>query len=366
MTETTFEPIRFVSKDDKDFGKTVKKRVKEYFKSNNIDRTGDYRIWIKVVIMPLLLLVPFGFLLTNAFADSLLIYYGLWLMMGIGLCGCGTGIMHDACHGALSKNNNVNEFIGELVWALAGGSALNWKIQHNILHHQYTNIDGYDEDIDPSGIMRFSPHQPVKRIHRFQVVYAWLFYGLMTFSWATYRGFIQLYRYDKMGLLKAQGKSYGPQLVKMIILKILYYIVFIGLPILLLDVAWWHVLLGWFSMHYIAGLFLGCIFQPAHVVPSSEFPLADKENNIPVDWSKMQLLTTADFAPNNTLLSWYIGGLNYQIEHHLFLNMCHVHHKKISNIVQETAREHCLPYYSKKTYLGALISHAKMLHSLRK
>lgn len=366
MAEGKFKAIRFVPNKDKDFGVTIRKRVNEYFKSNKISRTGDYRIWIKVIVMPLLLLVPFGFILTNSFGDNLWVFYGLWLMMGIGLCGCGAGIMHDACHGALSKNKKVNEFLGELVWCLAGGSALNWKIQHNVLHHQYTNIDGYDEDIDPAGIMRFSPNQPVKAIHRLQPYYAWIFYGMMTFSWATYSGFLQLYRYNKMGLVKAQGTTYKRELVKMIIVKILYYAVFVALPIILLNVAWWHVLLGWFSMHYIAGLFLGCIFQPAHVVPSSEYPEPDENNNIDGDWSKYQLLTTADFAPNNHMLSWYIGGLNYQIEHHLFLNMCHVHHKKISKIVKKTAEEFGLPYYSKPTYLGALASHAKMLYKLRK
>ncbi len=366
MAEAIFTPIRFIPNKDIDFGVTVKKRVSEYFKSKNLSRSGDYRIWTKVFVMPMFLLVPFGFLLANAFADNLLVFYGLWLVMGFGLCGCGTAIMHDACHGALSKNKSVNDFLGELVWFLAGGSAVNWKIQHNVLHHSYTNIDGYDEDIDPSGIMRFSPHQPVKAIHRFQAYYAWAFYGMMTISWATYRGFMQLSRYNKRGLLKAQGTTIGKEFIKMIIVKILYYSLFIALPIVLLDVAWWHVVLGWFSMHYVAGLFLGCIFQPAHVVPSSEFPLADKDHTVTGDRLKYQLLTTADFAPNNSMLTWYIGGLNFQIEHHLFPSMCHVHHKQISKIVKKTAQEFGLPYYSKPTYLKALVSHAKMLHKLRK
>jgi linoleoyl-CoA desaturase len=286
--------------------------------------------------------------------------------MGVGLAGCGTGIMHDACHGALSKSKAVNKFIGELVWILAGGSALNWRIQHNILHHTFTNIDGYDEDIDPSGIMRFSPHQPVKSMHRFQAFYAWFFYGLMTFSWATFKGFAQLSRYNKRGLVKAQGTTYGKALFKLIILKIFYYSFFIAMPILLLSVSWWHIVIGWFIMHFVAGLFLGLIFQPAHCVPTSEFPLPNDDNEVEGDWAIHQLLTTANFAPNNKMLSWYIGGLNYQIEHHLFLNMSHVHHRRVSKIVKETAREFGLPYYSQPTFFGAVASHAKMLYKLRK
>jgi linoleoyl-CoA desaturase len=366
MAEAAFKRVNFIPNDSKEFGNAVRNRVKEYFKSNNISQTGDYRIWLKVFLLPLILLIPFGLILTNSYSDSLLLFYCLWLIMGVGLAGSGAGIMHDACHGALSKKKSVNEFIGGLVWFLAGGSAFNWKIQHNVLHHLYTNIDGYDEDIDPAGIMRFSPHQPVKPIHKFQAYYAWIFYGLMTFAWATFKGFLQLNRYNKRGLVTAQGSTYNKELFKLIVQKIVYYALFIAFPILVVDVAWWHILLGWFCMHYIAGLFLGCIFQPAHVVPTSEFPLPDSENNVDGDWAMHQLITTANFAPKNNVLSWYIGGLNYQIEHHLFLNMSHVHHKKVSKIVEKTAKEYGLPYYSQPTYFGALANHAKMLHKMRK
>jgi len=366
MGKATFKRVNYIPKNDRDFGMTVRKRVNEYFKNNKIDRTGDYRIWIKVAILPLLLIVPFGLILTNQFSNNLAIFYGLWVMMGIGLAGAGTGIMHDACHGALSKNKKVNKIIGEFVWILAGGSALNWKIQHNVLHHTYTNVSGFDEDIDPSGIMRFTPEQPVKSFHKYQAYYAWFVYGLMTLQWATYKVFVQLKRFNDMGLVKAQGADYKKELRKMIIYKVFYYSFYIVMPLLLLDVAWYHVVLGWLSMQYFAGLFLALIFQPAHVVPSTEFPVPDGENNVEGDWSKLQLLTTANFAPDNKLLSWYIGGLNFQIEHHLFLDVCHVHHKKLSKIVKKTAEEFGLPYYSKPTYIGALVSHFKMLHSLRK
>jgi linoleoyl-CoA desaturase len=365
MGAGTFKAIKFIPKGDRDFGVTLKKRVNEYFKSNNISRTGDYRIWIKVIVMPLLFLAPFALIMTNMFSDNLLIFYGLWVLMGIGMAGCGLGIMHDACHGAISKKRSVNNAIG-LVLNVAGGYAFNWKIQHNVLHHSYTNIDGYDEDIAPSGVMRFSPHQPVKPFFRFQVFYAWFLYGLMTLTWITYKDFVQLVRYGKQGLVKAQGSTFGKELFKMSIHKAIYFTCTIALPIIFLDVAWWHVLLGWFSLHFVAGMILACIFQPAHVVPTSEFPLPDNDYKVNGDWTKHQLLTTANFAPKNRILSWYVGGLNYQIEHHLFPNMCHIHHREVSKIVKATAEEFGLPYNSNPTFVGALFNHAKMLHKLRK
>ena len=155
-------------------------------------------------------------------------------------------------------------------------------------------------------------------------------------------------------------------MTKLILQKVVYYAIFLGLPIVFLDIAWWHVLIGWFCMHFVGGLILACIFQPAHVVPTSEFPLPDKDLNVQGDWAKHQMLTTSNFAPSNRILSWYVGGLNYQIEHHLFPSMCHVHHRAVSKIVKKTAEEYGLPYNSQPSFLGALVNHAKVLHRLRK
>ena len=365
MEKSTFKAVKFKPNNDREFGITLRKRVNAYFKEKKISKTGDYRIWIKVIVMPLLYLVPFGILLSGIASFSLLLFYGLWVLMGVGLAGCGLGLMHDANHGSISKKKGVNNFIS-LIINLAGGYALNWRIQHNVLHHSFTNIDGYDEDIDPSGLMRFSPHQPVKPFYRFQIIYAWFLYGLMTFSWATGKDFKQLKRYNEKGLVKAQGKSYKTEFIKLIGQKLFYYIVFIVLPIVMIDLPWYLVLGGWMAMHFTTGLILGCVFQPAHVVPSTEFPLPDSKNVVEGDWFKHQLLTTANFAPKNRALSWYLGGLNFQIEHHLFPNMSHVHHREVSKIVQKTAKEFDLPYHSQKTFRGALLNHAKMLYKLRK
>ena len=364
MSQLNFNPVKFIATDNNKFSKTLNKRVNHYFKTNEISKTGDYRIWIKVIVLPLLYLVPFFLLLSNVFVENLIVLYGLWILMGIGMAGCGFGIMHDACHGALSKNKSVNNFIGFII-NLVGGYALNWKIQHNVLHHSYTNIANYDEDIDTAGIMRFSPHQPLKSFFKYQIYYAWFFYGLMTFFWATYKDFAQLVRYNKKGLLKAQNANFITELIKMILLKIVYYAILIGLPLFIVETSWIHVLLGWFTMHFAAGLILACVFQSAHVVPSCEYPMPNNKNEIINDFAVHQMLTTANFAPKNKILSWYIGGLNYQIEHHLFPAMSHVHHKEVSKIVKSTALEFGLPYNSQPTFFIALKNHAMMLKSLR-
>jgi linoleoyl-CoA desaturase len=363
MTEATFKAVRFAPQDDRDFGIAVRKRVAEYFKNKGVARTGDYRIWIKVVVMPLIYLLPFGLVLSGLFVENLLIFYALWIVMGIGIAGCGLGIMHDANHGSLSPNKKTNRFVG-LILDFIGGFAFNWRIQHNVLHHSFTNVDGFDEDIDPGSVMRFSPHQPHKPIHRFQVFYAWFLYGLMTFSWVTWKDFQQLKRYDVKGLIATQGSTYKKELTKLIISKVLYYCYSLILPLAILDMAWWNILIPWFLMHFTAGLILALVFQPAHVMPDAEFPLPDKDNAVAGDFAKYQLLTTANFAPTNRVLSWYVGGLNYQIEHHLFPNMCHVHHREVSKIVKATAEEYGLPYHTSPTFFGAIANHWRMLGQL--
>lgn len=364
MAEAQFKAPQFSISPKDGFGPTVRKRVNQYFKENNLSKTGDYRIWLKIILLPILYLSPFTVLLVYGSDLNLFTFYGLWLIMGVAIAGMGLGIMHDACHGSLAKSKKVNDLIGQLTLNFVAGSTINWKIQHNVLHHSYTNVDGYDEDISPSGVMRFSPNQERKPFFRYQAYYAWFFYGLMTFIWATFKDFGQLNRFNKMGLLKAQGKSFSVEMRNLIIRKVIYYTAFILLPIYLLDVPWYHIVLGWFAMHFVAGLILGTIFQCAHVIPDTTYPALDENHKLEHDTATHQMLTTANFANQNKVLSWYAGGLNFQIEHHLFPNICHVHHKDISKIVKQTAEEFGIPYHYTPKFKDALAGHARFLNQL--
>ena len=287
----------------------------------------------------------------------------MWALMGFGMSGIGLAVMHDANHGAYSKNKKLNKYIG-YVMNFIGASAFNWKIQHNVLHHSYTNIEGMDEDIDPGKLMRLSPHAKYYKVYKLQHIYGWFLYGMMTFLWLTTKDFKQLYRYKKMGLIKGQKRTYTGVLIETIVSKIIYYGYALVVPLVFIQAQWWLILIGFFIMHFITGLALGMIFQPAHVMPSSEYPLPDDTGNIENNWAVHQLYTTTNFAPKSRIFSWYVGGLNYQVEHHLFPNICHVHYRRISKIVRETAQEFNLPYHSQPTFAMAVIKHAKMLRQL--
>jgi linoleoyl-CoA desaturase len=274
--------------------------------------------------------------------------------------------MHDANHGTYSPNKKVNKFIGHIL-EIIGGYSVTWKIQHNVLHHTYTNIAGLDEDIDSILLLRFSPRQPRYWFHRYQYLYAWFFYMFMTLYWMTAKDFIQVVHFKQHDLLIKQTVSMKQALLRLTGYKLFYYAYIMVLPILFSGMAWYQVVIGFLIMHITAGLFLSCIFQPAHIIETSKFSLplsSDGQDRMEQSWAVHEIANTTDFAPNNRFLSWFIGGLNFQIEHHLFTGICHVHYPRLASIVRSTTEAFGLPYHVEKTFLRALWEHAKMLKKL--
>ncbi len=344
-----------------EFFKDLRQRVNSYFKDNNISRYANSRMVIKTIVMVLLYFIPYIVMLTGV-ATSFWALMGLWALMGIGMAGIGLSIMHDANHQAYSKNKKVNRALGFLI-NFVGGYDKNWIIQHNMLHHTYTNIDGFDEDIE-TPVMRFSPEQKHKKIFRYQAYYGPFLYGLMTLNWLLYKDFTQLFRYKKENLLKKAGTSFSSALSMLIFNKLWYIVLFIVLPLILVSAPWWYTVIGFLLMHFITGIFLSFVFQSAHVLDETEFYSPAEDGSVENNWAIHQMRTTANFANKSVLLSWFIGGLNFQIEHHLFPGICHIHYKKISKIVREVSAKHNVPYYEHKTFFSAIKSHMKLVHDL--
>ena len=232
--------VKFSQNHNEELYKVLKQRVNEYFKTTGKTRHGNFGMVVKTIFMISLYLVPFISLLTVDFVkDSTLLTVAMWAIMGMGMAGIGLSIMHDANHSAYSKHQFVNNAMGHII-TIIGGINVNWKIQHNILHHTYTNVTGMDEDIDPGVIMRFSPHEKRYTAHKFQHIYAWFFYGLMTLSWATDKDWKQLFRYKKMDLLQTQGVKFVPTLIFLIVSKLVYYSIFNSLDLFycFIDKLW--------------------------------------------------------------------------------------------------------------------------------
>lgn len=352
--------VRFTSREarEKEFVAALKKNVNNYFRQNGISTRANWKMIVKSVILLSTYILPFILVLTvpmNAWLGLLCA-----VIMGIGIAGVGMGVMHDACHGAYSRKQWVNEMLAGSLYLL-GSNVLNWKIQHNVLHHTYTNIEGLDEDIEHKGPIRLSENSKIKGLHRFQHVYALFFYGLMTIAMLT-NDFTRLWKYSKMGLLKTQGKNMRQEFIKMLLRKVVYLLVIIGLPLWLTSYSIWQILLGFFVMHWVASIILSFVFQMAHVVEGAA--QEDGSHDIETDWHVHQLRTTSDFARNSRLLSWYVGGLNFQIEHHLFPGICHIHYRDLALIVEKTAGDYNIPYNLKPTFGAALKSHMQRLKEL--
>ena len=353
--------VRFNKQDQPEFFKVLQKRVNQHFKDNNISRNANLEMKLKTVFMICLYFIPLIVLISGT-VSNFWVMMAMWVLMGFGMSGIGLAIMHDANHGSYSKNKSVNKALGYLL-NFIGGYPANWKIQHNVLHHRYTNVHDMDEDID-KGVMRFSPNQDNKPIFRFQAFYAPFLYGLLSVNWLILKDFQQIIRYNKMNLLGTQGLTFGRAIIEIIINKIWYLALTLVLPMIMLDLHWGQILLGFFVMHFICGLILALVFQPAHVIEETDFYKPDESGSIENSWAIHQLRTTSNFANGSKWFSWYVGGLNYQIEHHLFPYICHVHYKDISKIVKQTAEEFDVPYYHHETFYHAVKSHFSLLHQL--
>lgn len=350
----------FAKQDNLKFFRTLNSRVNSYFKENNIEKTGNWKIHLKTVILFTVFLVPYFLILTLDM--PFWVHLLLTIVMGIGMAGIGMNVMHDANHGSYSTKSWVNKFMGGTIYVLAG-NVHNWQVQHNVLHHTYTNIIGHDEDLEAGRIMRFSKEAEWHKFHRFQQYYAVFLYGLLTFNWAITTDFKQMKNYLKRKLSYGEPKSPKILWTTLIITKIIYMGIWIVLP-MIIGITWWKVLVGFFVMHYTAGLILSIVFQLAHVVDEAANPQPNEAGEMENTWAIHQLFTTVNFAPKNKIVNWYTGGLNHQIEHHIFPHISHVHYGKIAKIVKETAKECQLPYYEYKTMTAAVIAHFKHLKTL--
>jgi linoleoyl-CoA desaturase len=282
------------------------------------------------------------------------------MALGLVVAGIGFNVSHDAIHGGLSSKKWLNAILSES-FTLIGGNAYNWSTTHNVVHHTYTNINGYDGDLRPLGILRFSKHQPLRPIHRFQHLYVWGLYSLLSLEWATKRDFVQIFKTHYHQYKKPECPLI--EKVKLFVGKTLYYVLLWAIPMTLLPVAWWQVLVGFVAMHIVTGLSLALVFQLGHLVEGT-MNSPEHESKMPDSFIVHQLKSTSNFCSRGRWANFLTGGLNCQIEHHLFPQICHLHYPKLAVIVRQTAEEFGLPYIEHKTWPAAVRSHYRYLKNL--
>lgn len=340
------------------FFQSLKNDVDKYFKENGIRKTGNWHLYAKtIVLVPLAIGIYLFLLLANYHA-----FWGIFmsLLLGTTLSAIGFNVMHDACHGSYSQKKWVNDLLALTLNAL-GGNAFIWKQKHNVIHHSYTNIDGVDDDIAKSPVIRQCSTQIWKPAHRLQHIYIWLVYALSSFLWIFVMDISKYFtkRIYTTTLQKMDTREH----VIFWASKILYVLFYILLPAYVVGWGAWAV--GFLSMHVAMGLSLSVVFQLAHVVEETEFEYAQGDQIlIENEWAIHQVKTTANFARENKAISWFVGGLNFQVEHHLFPRISHVHYPALSKIVSRNCEQFGIKYNSIDTMAGAIRSHYRFMRLL--
>ena len=351
--------LKFTSVRTAAFYPVLKKRVDAYFEKAKVSRHANGKMIRKTVFILGVYFLTYGLLLSNWFSPWALL--GIAIVHGFFTALIGLNITHDAMHGAYSTNRKVNHLIG-LFFNLIGANDFMWKISHNYLHHSFTNVAEHDADIDQIPIIRLHPHQERWWIHRFQYVYIFFFYALTSLAWVFARDFLEFFHPKVDGVNRSENPR--KEFLRMLGFKVIYYIFFLIIPLMVIELPWYYILLGFVIMHLVEGITLALIFQLAHVIEGTEYPLPDADGKLENSWAEHQMYTTANFACGNKFVNYICGGLNFQVEHHLFPNICHVHYDKLAPIVEQTAKEFNLPYIHHPTYFGALGSHIRVLKEM--
>lgn len=340
------------------FHKSLTQKINAYFLESGKERTGDWRMHLKTVVILAWFAAAYGFLVFVA--DSWLTAALGVLAMASGFILVGFNIMHDGAHESYSRNWIVNRAMG---WTLdlLGGSQTLWRQKHNILHHTYTNIAGLDDDLETFGLLRLSPDQPRRPWHRFQHLYAPALYSLLTLSWVVYADFQKFFSgrigdwelpkiptADRIGFFIGKAAYLGYTLVLPM---------FFHSPLVVIG--------AFVAVHLVTGLVISVVFQLAHTVEGNSFPKPDPASgNMEYEWAVHEVLTTADFAPRSRIVTWLCGGLNFQVEHHLAPRICHIHYPELNRLVRETCAEFGIPYNCHDTVRAAVATHFRFLRQL--
>lgn len=340
-----------------DFHTVLKNRVNQYFTEHQRPMTGNFSLLFKAALFCICYLLVYVHLVF--FTPSVWIALPECVFFGLLTAAIGFNVMHDGAHGSFSKYPFLNKVAGASLNFL-GGSAIMWNMKHNIIHHTYTNIDGIDDDIEARPWLRFASTQKKMKLHKFQQYYFWFLYALLHLMWIFMSDY-QKYFKRKIGPIPLRKMTMYEH-ISFWAAKLIYAFMLIVLPILLLGFTTW--LFGFLLITMVTGFAISIVFQLAHTVEHTDFPLPGDSGKIENEWAIHQIHTTANFATKNKTISWLLGGLNFQIEHHLFPRISHVHYPAISKIIKKTCGEYGINYIEFPKMTQAIVSHVHYLKRL--
>jgi linoleoyl-CoA desaturase len=283
----------------------------------------------------------------------------LSIALALSVVAIGFNVMHDAGHEAYSERRWLNRAMA-MSLDLVGGSSYFWHWKHNVFHHTFVNVMGYDTDINLAGLGRLTPHHARSWIHRWQHFYVWFLYGAMVIKWHLYDD-LRLALTSRMGEHRF-ARPRGSQWVVLLGGKLVFASLAFAIPLTLHPI--WAVAAIYGVTAIVVGIVLGVVFQLAHCVEQAQFPADGGSGRIDKSWAVHQVETSVDFARSSLGASWLLGGLNFQIEHHLFSRICHVNYPAIAPLVERTCREFGIEYHCNTTFAAALRSHYRWLRAM--
>jgi len=355
-TKPSAKHVNFTSLSEDPFSVELNQRKQEFIQSLKTSSKGGALVYIKAISYYLIL----GGLLATLLMVPLsgIAALGICAFAGFIVAAIGFNVGHDALHGAFSPNKTINTLAGHS-FTMNGANTHNWIILHNHIHHNYTNLVEADGDLAPVPLLRFHPStEGLKPYHRFQHLYAPFLYALTSLVWVLKKDYDHINKKSHMGYVKPPLPK--GEFGRMIIFKALYYFAFLIAPMIWSSYSIGAVLLGFCVMHFAQGLTLALVFQLGHIVEGPETSHVPKDGQV-VSWHRLQMLGTCNFCSESKIANWIFGGLNQQIEHHLFPMINHTHYPALSRIVKEVAEKHNVPYFEKKSYWSALVSHFRVL-----
>ena len=351
---TRIKGLKVKYNPDSDFYRQLKNRIDQYFITTGSSLRDVPQMYLKTVII--LAWLSLSYVLLIFVANTWWQVALLAVSLGLAMAGIGFNVQHDGGHYAYSNRRSINHLMS-MTLDLLGGSSYLWRLKHN-LHHNYPNVVGADEDIDLVPLAHLSPDQPLYKLHRFQHIYIWFFYCLLPFQWHFISDFKNLVRGHIGGhpIIRPRGWD----LVIFLTGKGLFFSLAFFVPLVFHPPLF--VLASYTLTSAVLGLTLSVVFQLAHCVEEASFPKPiEGTNRMDTSWAAHQIETTVDFARHNQFWTWYLGGLNFQIEHHLFPNISHYHYPAISRIVEELCKEFDIKYVAHKTLARAIVSHFRLL-----
>ncbi len=341
-----------------EFQAELRRRVEEFLRRTGRGPRDCRQMYVKTAILLAAFAASYGLLVFGArtWWQAL----PLAILLGLGAAGIGFNIQHDGGHGAYSDRPWINKLMA-MTLDLIGGSSYVWRCKHAVFHHTYVNITGHDPDIELGILGRLTPHQRQLTCHRWQHVYFWLLYGLLAIKWHLLSDFRNVISGRIGGRRFPRPK--GWELVIFLGGKAIFFTVAFGIPLAFHPV--WVVLVVYGVAALVVGSVLSVVFQLAHCVEEAEFPLPRPDTGrVENAWAIHQVETTVDFARRSRVVAWLLGGLNFQIEHHLFPRVCHVNYPAMSRLVEETCREFGVKYSEHPSFRAGLASHAGWLRRM--